>query len=217
MIDRNNKISNHDDINIININNQIKSKIKSANLESLQALTIHGIPHLIRTKFLLIKIIWIILLLASTCLSIYFIIQTLNEFFDYNVTTEVRLKEEVEFVFPAVTFCNKNKFSTNYSLSHLESTLENFKINYTMRHLNEITRLEMKLLFRFYPANFLFEDLNIEQRKNMTQSLNEMFIFGSYDYYILNQEHFEWIYNRKYGNCYTFNMNQAFKSKKIWK
>ena len=195
-------------------NNQIKSKIKSSCLESIDTLTIHGIPHLFRTKFISIRIIWILLTIASTCLAIHFIVQTFNEYFDYNVTTEVRFKEEVEFDFPAVTFCNKNKFSTNYSLSHIENILDSYKISYKERHSNLNTLLEMKLFFRFYPAFVLFRDLDFTQRKMMTKSLEEMLIFGLYDFKILNHNDFEYVYNKKYGNCFTFNSNSSFKIKK---
>ena len=93
-----------------NNDNQIISKIKLESIESIQSLTKHGLPNLFRTKFISSKIYWFILTLTSTIISVYFIFKTMSEYYKYNVTTKVRLKDLDQTEFPTISLCNKNQF-----------------------------------------------------------------------------------------------------------
>ena len=57
-----------------------------------------------------------------TCLYItiyscvcYFIILSIQEYFNYDVITNIRLYNEIPSIFPMVTICNLNLFTTNFS------------------------------------------------------------------------------------------------------
>ena len=98
-------------------------EIKKATIQTIDTLTIHGIPSLFRSKHLITKIIWLLLTLVSVGVSFYFVIITINKYLEFNVTTEVSFVDGNEFPFPTITFCNKNKFSTNTSYKYFLQVL----------------------------------------------------------------------------------------------
>ena len=65
-------------------------KIKATIYESLLETTIQGIPNLIRTKYISLKIIWLILLLISTSCCIYYIIDSYSAYLDYETVTTIK-------------------------------------------------------------------------------------------------------------------------------
>jgi hypothetical protein len=207
-------------VNSVNINLKKQSKeksskkIKHASLESIKSLTTHGIPNIFRNKYKLIKIMWILLTLGSASLSIYFIAETINEFFQFKVTTEVRLNDAKEFEFPTITICNKNQFSTKHSLSYLKNILEtepqlqSFDNQSNFVHdISLIDKIQQIRLFLLYTSAYrLMKNIRLLERKNLTTSIDDMLIACRYDRDIeCKKSQFEWIFNRNYGNCYRFN------------
>ena len=189
-------------------------KIKLASLESVKSLTTHGLPNIFRNKYKLIKIMWILLTLGSASLSIYFITETIKEFFLFKVTTEVRLNDAKEFEFPTITICNKNQFSTKHSLSYLKHILEtqpelqSFNNQSNLVHdISLIDKIQQIRLFLLYTSAYrLMKNIPLLERKNITTSIDDMLIACKYDRdNECKKSEFEWIFNRNYGNCYRFN------------
>ena len=67
--------------------------------------TMHGIYHVLTSKNLTGKILWSVLLLASSSYVTYQVIAISRSFLDYSVVTKVEKKIEKPLRFPAVTFC----------------------------------------------------------------------------------------------------------------
>ena len=82
---------------------------KQETIEPIESWTLHGLPNVIRSKYIPIKIIWTIIFLAALGVSIYFLVNTIKEFLKYEVTTVVRSINEEEMVFPIITVCFTNK------------------------------------------------------------------------------------------------------------
>ncbi len=64
---------------------------------------------------------WLFLTNSFACLSFYFRTNSLIDYFQFNVTTEVRLIYESQLEFPSISICNKNKFSTNISIDCIKN------------------------------------------------------------------------------------------------
>lgn len=71
----------------------------------------HGFSKLARAKSQMEKIFWSSIILSSFTLCLFFIITTLQQFFDFEVVTNIRLKHTGELEFPAVTFCTNNNLT----------------------------------------------------------------------------------------------------------
>ena len=88
-----------------NSNELLAKKLKKEAIECIQTLSTHGLPNLSRTKYKFIKLMWSCLTILSAGLSIYFIVKTLSEYADFNVTTEVKLiySDNQPIEFPSVS------------------------------------------------------------------------------------------------------------------
>ena len=179
-----------------------KLKLKEATLNSIKSLTIHGFPNIFRANHILIKIWWFFLTICSIGFSIHFITQTLIEYFSYLVTTQVNLRDNLGFInFPVVSICNSNKLSTSNASPYLKYLFSNYSANE-----NEST-IEIIQMLKWKEADELFEFLNItmENRQNISNSIKDMLIDCKFTDTYCSLKDFEWIFNRKYGNCYRFN------------
>jgi hypothetical protein len=84
--------------------------------------TIHGMYKLFFTKFIAIRLIWILVFFTSAGFCIYMLTRSLLEFLAFDVLTKVVLIEETSAVFPQITICNANLFATNASESKFYKT-----------------------------------------------------------------------------------------------
>ena len=103
--------------------------IKTQCQEIILSSTIHGLPNALRSKNLFLKIVWFGLFLVSASVGIYSVIDSLNDFLNYEVVTKIDMIDELPIQFPAVTFYNpkdaKNNITINSSIivCHFNSDL----------------------------------------------------------------------------------------------
>ena len=114
----NNNNKNDDEINKTK-RNFLSKKIKNETSKSIESWTLHGLPNILRSKYILIKFFWFILFLAAFSLSIYFLINTINEYLQFNVTTVVRSINVDEIDYPVITICNRRYISNEKGYDYL--------------------------------------------------------------------------------------------------
>ena len=84
-------------------------KISQAAKEVLVNSTSHGIPNIIRSENLIIKLVWLLFLLASTGLCSFLVAQSIFNYYNYDVNTKTRIIYERQVPFPTITICNKQR------------------------------------------------------------------------------------------------------------
>ena len=89
-------------------------KLKSIK-ENLASSSIHGLPNIIKNKYKLFKVMWIVFFLVSLGVSVEFINRSIADFFDHSVTTKMLIQHRNKLIFPIVNICNLNFMSTDYS------------------------------------------------------------------------------------------------------
>jgi hypothetical protein len=172
--------------------------------DSLKTVSIHGVSHLFKSKNKLSKWIWFVLSILSIGLSIYFIVNTLIEYFDYNVTTKVRLVTANKFNLPSITICDRNKLSTQDAFTFIQN------FNLLDDKLGRLNLIDQQILnLKNIPAFVLFRNLTLNEIKKMSKPIESMIIECIFDLKPCNPSDFEWIYNSRYGNCYRFNSNST--------
>ena len=102
---------------------------------------------------------------------------------------------------------NLNKFSTTESFDYYR--------NLTRLYQNVYGNQSMKEIKNTY-ASILFNDTKYEQKKLFTKPIEYMLTKCKMTYSTRNQEckpaDFEWLFNKRYGNCFRFNTHQKNKS-----
>ena len=157
-----------------------KSQIKSILKEVLYNSTAQAILKIFNTRHKLIKIIWIICLVltCSTCAPL--IVKSLTRYFSYEVVTTSRTIYEAPALFPKITICNRNLFTTEYSAHFLE------RYGY---------------LDTVYKMNNVFDE---SEKKRFTHPLSEILLACTFNDQNCTADDFS---NEFYkdGNCSSFN------------
>ncbi len=80
--------------------------MKKSLLELATKSRVYGVSNLIRSKYLIQKIIWILFLVISASLAIRNTLEHVKSYLDYKVITVVKTEYEQPSLFPVVSFCN---------------------------------------------------------------------------------------------------------------
>ena len=158
--------------------------IKKRAKEVLYTSTAQALFKIVNSASKLIKTFWIICLVSACSLCAYFVIASLVTYFTYEVSLNTRTYFEVESLFPKITICNKNLFTTKYAFDLFKSLKLTdpdsiaLHINY---NLNDTEKIKLHHSFE----DILFECSFNSQKCNSSDFIRE--------------------YDKNLGNCYTFN------------
>ena len=204
--------SNQIEITYSKKNEKLESILNTAK-ELFVETTSHGIPHIIRSKSLLIKLVWLIFFLISTGLCAYLISESVSDYLKFEVTTKTRILFDQKVPFPTVNICFKQKFSTSYALEILEKVIdENNMLNiFDETVYNEISYKEIQKLITDtkLKANIELLKMNLtsERKQMLSFSMNQSLIGCNFNAKsdICTSNDFNWKYDYIYGNCFLFN------------
>jgi hypothetical protein len=134
-----------------------------------------AVIKIIYSPNLVLKIFLLIYVLGSTCFASYFVIHAFICYFTYGVSTMTRTFFETPTLFPKVTFCNINQFTTEfaYNLTKMNITSGN--------------------------------SLSTADKRKLGHDLDDILIDCWFNLKPCNASDFSWSFHRVYGNCYTFN------------
>ncbi|CAF0856066.1 unnamed protein product [Brachionus calyciflorus] len=176
-----------------NQSKNLYSSLKSKAFELILSSTSHGFPKIISSSNKTLKYIWSLFTLISTGLCAFLIIENITKYYEYEVTTKIRFIPEYKSTFPTITICNINYFTSNDSISLINSLKKNF--NYSKIDQN----------FEFVSFARVYADVKINNKKILSDSLDKLIISCHFLLEKCNLSEFSYFYNLHYGSCYSFN------------
>ena len=188
-------------------------KLKQLTAKALSETSTHGLSHIFKSNNIIAKIMWGILFLASIGICSYVIIQSVFDYLDYRITTETSRYYEIPTIFPKVTICNKNMFTTEDGLNFVKGVI---KQNGLTNIFNETIVSKKSILSR---KSDITEVLNIatakanrlssNEREKLMYKLENILIECSFEGVACNHTDFSLKYSNSYGYCYVFNSDKA--------
>jgi hypothetical protein len=169
----------------------------------LKKTTIHGLYNIKITKNIFLKTIWMISILVSTSLCGYSIMNSIDDYLSFEVMTKIREINEVKSIFPTISICNRNMFTSKYAFEYLKNYSESKNLKETLIE-PEFDILRSNSFLRNAMSNFLYFEKNIENRKRLSHSLKEILISCTFNQRKCDDSNFEWFHHYQYGNCYKF-------------
>jgi hypothetical protein len=160
---------------------EIKNLLKEVLYNSLA----QAIIKIILTPHLILKLILFLFVVGTSGIVSYLVIKSILTFFTYGVTTTSRTIFETPTLFPKVTFCNTNHFTTKYA----------FELD--QKYIND---------------HFMLSD---EEKKKLGHDLSLILSECSYNDEPCDSTDFVWSFSAWYGNCYTFNSGKNSIGEKI--
>ncbi|CAF1053668.1 unnamed protein product [Brachionus calyciflorus] len=172
---------------------KIYGVVKEVSLSS----TSHGLPNIIRSETVSIRLMWIIFTIISTGLCAFMIVESIMNYLSYETTSKIRVLSESTYPFPVITACNANYLTTEYA----SEFLKNITFNSSSALLD----------YTFYNKAKSSLLMNQDLRMNISK-------FGdSYEKLILkcfltfvnckNENYWKYYYHPYFGNCYLLNSN----------
>jgi hypothetical protein len=181
--------------------------IKNAIKESLYNSISQACIKIVHTPFRLVQLYLIvtILLVASVCS--FLVVQSILTYFSYDVTTMTRHLYETPTLFPQVTICNTNIFTTSEAVEFLRQVNREFypkqslfddvsleKLNFTQR-VDLFKRVNTKALFKMNSKNF-----PDEKRKRLSKNFEDILINCTFnEVEICNETSFKHYFDRDFG------------------
>ena len=179
---------------IISISNKVpnvqidkKRQIKEILKESIQTPVALGIINILFSPYFLFKIISAIFVLASSGIASYLVIQSIVDYYTYDVTSTSRIIYESPTLFPKITFCNVNLLTSEFAYNFTQ--MGNFDIDYSK--------------------------ISNEEKKKLGHDLNDILVECRFNDESCDTTDFTWSFDRHYGNCYTFNSGFNLNGSKV--
>jgi hypothetical protein len=79
--------------------------IKMAVADTCHNSTIHALPNIARSDNLLIKAMWLVCFLGSAGFCVFLIVESIQDYLQYDVVTKISSVYEMPAPFPTVTIC----------------------------------------------------------------------------------------------------------------
>jgi len=80
----------------------VKESIKTIASQS----SIHGLPNIINSEYLVMKIVWMFGLLLALSYSSYLLVQLIISYFNYDVLISINYSADYGIDFPAIAICD---------------------------------------------------------------------------------------------------------------
>lgn len=133
-------------------------------------------------------------------------IKSTQDYFNYEVNTQISTERLSSIEFPSVTFCNKNILKINNNtdpkvldgLIFLKKLLED-EMNETLYSGDLLTKA------KYYITFGMKKSFSKEELFNSGYQIDEMLIYCKYNGIRCAKNEFEYFYKEELGNCYKFN------------
>lgn len=168
----------------------------------------HGLPNVFRTKSVFKQILWTLTWTSGLLVTCFLVNQTINDYFKYDVVIQSRVMNEYPLLFPKVTICNMDPFTTNQSIDflakviaeHTKEDTSRFKSNLDL--VNYFIVNEKKGSFR-KTAMFYANLTDSGTKKSLGYDIKQFIHNCQFGVWKCDlEEDFEWHYNYKLGNFY---------------
>ncbi|RNA24739.1 acid-sensing ion channel 4 [Brachionus plicatilis] len=160
--------------------------------EHLSSSTIHGLSKIDKSSTIFTRVMWIIFFLIAIAFCSFMVIKNITNFLKYETTTKIETKYEISPVFPSVTVCNVNFFTSDYAIEYFTNR-SNIYSNPLKKHQLSINEIYS----------------NPDYHKNIDKfgdHFEKLFISCLFNSKSCDNASFWKFYNSHlFGNCFQFN------------
>ncbi|XP_041595070.1 acid-sensing ion channel 5 [Vulpes lagopus] len=172
----------------------------------------HGVHNIVHNQSKIRKLIWSVIVLGSVSLVVWQIYSRLVNYFTWPTTTSIEVQYVEKIEFPAVTFCNLNRFRTE-AAAKFGVIFFLWNIVYKVVHLQEIRSnySGFKDATDFLESHQNFSITEFVKKNGFylnNRTLLECNFFGK----PCGPQDFAHVFT-EYGNCFTFNHGENIQAK----
>ena len=137
--------------------------------------TMHGLPHIIKSRSTLLQLMWLLFLITSIGLFVKFSLNSIFNYLDFEVTTKIRKIYETPTTFPTISICNKNKFTSDIGIEAIKKSMEYFN-SPDLFNLTVLANLSLEDRYResdnaIFRAGNRVTEFSSEEKKKLGHSI----------------------------------------------
>ncbi len=189
-------------------NNSIMDYLK----ENIRTELFEVLLKVIHTPNIFLKVYLFIFVLISSSLAAYTVVESLLNYFDHQVITTSRTIYETPTLFPKVTFCNTNMFTSEYGFELFKNASKQVSPNLNILNDTETFNLKTDEKIDIFLKIFLIMSgivnnkyYSDENKKRIAHNLEDILIDCKFNYQKCSASDFVWHFDPLFGNCYVFN------------
>ena len=187
------------------IRTELKNKLVAWSLSS----NFHCYPKIFQYENIYAKIIWIIFFILFAFMTFWLVIKGVLDFLEFDVVSKIGVYSEDKSVFPTVTICEANAFTTKeaeYLLSEEKILDENFLFSKGLgsNQTNKIKFIRTQIDFLVNSAIDKTFRMNAAQKQSLGFSLNKTLQSCYFNRQLCDSKDFVWFYSYLWGNCFQF-------------
>ena len=190
--------------------------IRHAIKESLYNSISQACIKIVHTPFRLVQLYLIVIILFVASVCSFLVVESILTYFSYEVTTTTRHLYETPTLFPQVTICNNNIFTTSKAMEFLSQINKDYYSNQSLfdakdeslENLSFNQRVELfknvntKAIFKMNSKNF-----SDEQRKELSKNFEDVLISCKFNELENCTSDFKWIFDRDFGKRFFKPLN----------
>ena len=163
--------------------------------EDMKLLKMDGVPNIVRSQALIVRLVWSLFLVAFVCVCVALIVGSVNEYLHYEVTTKSRVYQEKAPILPTITICPINQFGTDQATALMLAA-----------NVSDMLSLE---LYTHNRTGAYLSDAAKQSLSNLDLILVDCLIGSD----VCNSSHFQWVWHPSKYNCYRFNSGYDWSSR----
>jgi hypothetical protein len=170
-------------------------------------------PKIFKSKHKSLSIIWLIIFVLFASLTIFVLYRSIREFFCRETVTKIGIKHERPLLFPTVTVCDADPFTSKKSQEIFRQTaLDEYGVDLdNMTFMDAIsTTAHTTEIIKMRAASF-----TREQKQSLGFGINQIYDIQFDGVSSEPKSNLGWFYSFDYGNCFQFNSGQDFNGNKI--
>lgn len=149
-------------------NQQQKSEFNKDFRSWAERSTFHGLPQIISSERIAVKVIWSVCLLASWSYCGKLLVNSVSDYWNYDVNTVVEILRDTDANFPTITFCTLHTCGLEaYKIDALLAAYRNRTNNPHAASINSSTTTNLKSIFKLMGEEYL--------RTSSRESLDQVF------------------------------------------
>jgi hypothetical protein len=160
-----------------------------------------------------LSIVWLVIFIFFASMTFFILYRSISEYFDRETVTKIEIKHERPLMFPTVTICDADPFTTKKSQEFFHKTaqeeygvdLENISFQESFSktaHTTEIIKMRVASLTR-------------NEKQKLGFGINQIYDLQFDGVPSEPKSHLSWFYSFDYGNCYQFNSGRDYNDTQI--
>ena len=152
------------------------------------------------------RIIWLLVFVCFSSSTGLILISNILAYYQFNVVSTIQVVSESPTLYPKVTICDSNPFTTKEAELLISDIITDINYNVTS-YFDALYLIDSAVYYaKHFVANPEYGDVN-RQRLGFNLSILTCYFNGNVcDFYA----DFKWFYHFTYGNCFQFNAAQNY-------